>query len=43
MKKTFKAALMAVLCAVGLTAAFAFTKSSPIKKAAGCSEQAVTG
>nr|WP_199080690.1 hypothetical protein [Pedobacter sp. ASV19] len=33
MKKSFKAALMVVLCAGGLTAAFAFTKSASVKKA----------
>ena len=33
MKKTLKAALMVVLCAGGLTAAFAFTKAVSGKKA----------
>ena len=33
MKKSFKAALMAVLCAGGLTAAFAFNKAVSGKKA----------
>jgi len=33
MKKSFKAALMVVLCAGGLTAAFAFSKTSSGKKA----------
>lgn len=33
MKKMLKAALMVVLCAGGLTAAFAFTSSAPVKKA----------
>jgi hypothetical protein len=32
MKKSFKAALMALLCAGGLTAAFAFNKSASGKK-----------
>jgi len=33
MKKSFKAALMVVLCAGGLTAAFAFNKAASGKKA----------
>ncbi|HWW40735.1 hypothetical protein [Pedobacter sp.] len=32
MKKSFKAALMVVLCAGGLTAAFAFNKSTSVQK-----------
>ncbi|WP_316834431.1 hypothetical protein [Pedobacter nutrimenti] len=33
MKKSFKAALMVVLCAGGLTAAFAFNKAASVQKA----------